>query len=410
MRTRERQNDPTYGDLTKEFIKDGDVSIYDTKTHMLHSKHEKIRDIVTPKFFKRIGNGDIINNPCYISASTLACGGGSYSASGLISSNQGHVYSQSGGSTTLYEANMHNLHNNLSAISEADLEDMIQRSRLSALSNVDSTPFAFGEDILEIRETLRFLKRPLSSLAKVAKKVRRLARSKMNARKGLSLADALAEAYLEYRFAVTPLVRSSMSIVEAYSDKNSRREKRRTARGFSRFADDASDSPELHFSSTVYDNFHRSVSTKIDVHSGILYEVKNPVNDLNFRLGLRLKDIPVTLWQIVPLSFMVDRVVDISSAISGFLALSDPSVTILAGWTRVKTNKVNTLQFLSQVNPGWAVQVAGDVVVNEEFSYSRTPWSPGYSDLNPQFTPWNLVKDVTSTLDLLALSRTRLKG
>jgi hypothetical protein len=405
MRIRERSTGPTYDTLEKEYTVDGVTTPFSSHVSLAHAKSESIRDVVTPGFYRRINNGDVINNPCNINISENISGGGSYNAVGT-GPNDGKSYATFGGSITSYHMSNHSMQH-ITVITDDDIASRIALTKLRALAAVDSTPFAFGEDMLEIRETLRFLRDPLYTLRNIAERMRKFYRSRT--RKGINSQKAFADMWLEYRFAVSPLVQSAMSIIEAYNDTTSKRPKRRTARGFSTHTDETSDSAIGYYTPSIYDEFSRKGKVTVDIHSGILYEVSNPVNDMNFRLGLRLKDIPETLWNIVPLSFMVDRLVDISSSISGFVNLVDPSVTILAGWTRVKTESEKEIQFNAQTNPNWSVQVSGDVVKEKSFSYDRSPWNPSVADLVPSFTPDNLVSDVTKTLDLLQLMRNRWK-
>jgi hypothetical protein len=100
---------------------------------------------------------------------------------------------------------------------------------------------------------------------------------------------------------------------------------------------------------------------------------------------------------------MVDRVVNISDSIRGLTNLLDPSVKILAGSLTEKTDRKFSAQLISQSSSGYAVSINADVFHDDQFSYNRTVWKPTASDTLPPVQIGGLVRDVTSTTDLLAL-------
>jgi hypothetical protein len=294
-------------------------------------------------------------------------------------------------------------------------DDLIQDSKLQALSHVDETPYAFGEDVGEIKETVQFLRRPFSSLLKLGKHFdRNLARAltKKNRRRRYNklrqlsqYSQEVANAWTEVRFAASPLVRSTLDLVESASWYNGATPPQRLiARGHNENEISQSDIYNHYWSGTVYDVWKREWKGTIDVSAGILYEISNPVHDLRWRLGLRVQDVPETIWQLLPYSFMVDRVLDVSKMVRSLTTLADPRVKILAGWVRQTYNGERSLSYVNQVNPGWTVTVSPDVTSEKESFYDRQPWIPTASDTIPRVKPLGLVDDITKTLDLAALT------
>jgi hypothetical protein len=270
-------------------------------------------------------------------------------------------------------------------------------AKLRALANIDTTPYEFMEDMFEIRETIRFLRNPLHGLL-------RLSRAFKKDLNKLSLGDAtkqlkaFANLWLEYRFAVSPLVRSAYGIADAMSHPIPQRPKRRSARGFAKSNARDAWSP-------VYRPFTFDCKNSIESEwkASILYEVDNPLLSRADSFGLRAKDIPETIWAVLPYSFMVDRVVNISDSIRGLTNLLDPSVKILAGSLTEKTDRKFSVQLISQSSPSYAVSIDSDVFHDDQFTYNRTVWKPTASDTLPPVQIGGLVRDVTSTTDLLAL-------
>jgi hypothetical protein len=227
-RIRSRTEGPIEHTLTK--YEDGNV--FDQKTTVGYEKSEAIRDVVTEDFKLKINQGQIINNPClYTSDQYRETGGGHYDGT-MIYSPYKH-YTTSGGSTTAYQrsfAVIPWLTTNDLAMGE-DIERE-REAKFHAIAHIDETPYAFAEDVGEVRETLKFLRRPFHSLLKLGRtfekdvatrairKAKWLKMSETQARYALAhdtiyRAELIAAAWTEYRFAASPLVRSSMDALEA---------------------------------------------------------------------------------------------------------------------------------------------------------------------------------------------------
>lgn len=70
--------------------------------------------------------------------------------------------------------------------------------------------------------------------------------------------------------------------------------------------------------------------------AGVIYEIKSQTTSQNISriLGIRARDIPATLWEIVPYSFVVDWFVNVGTWLNA--VVPDPNVTVLGNWiTRV---------------------------------------------------------------------------
>jgi hypothetical protein len=374
-------------------------------------------DTVVPDYFTRKKGGEIINNPVTFTRTRVdAVGGWNY-----YRKQNNDVYTVVGnGSLSMWATAKHWPSSAFPSNPSVDIPSLQAQAKLSSFSNVDSTPYGFAEDVGEIGETLRFIRNPLSSLVtlgtafrkKWLKRARQIERSKTQRVKTLkklkrSIKDtttdpvdlAIDEVWLSYRFAFSPLLRSAMSLIEAYKAPI-HRPPRRASRSFKKGSASKVTTQDL----GTYNKRDVTQKVEVEVAAGILYEVKNPVEDFQFKYGLRLKDVPVTLWNLLPLSFMVDRVVNISDSISGLTNILDPKVKILTGWVVTKTSvyRSYTYRYLAS-QPGWTNNCTFDSVVDETFSYSREVWQPTIQDLLPPVTLGNLVSDINSTLDLLTI-------
>lgn len=403
-RTRGRSYPIATGDRLYTPIQPPGTPIVET-TVTTFDRSETCEDVVTPGYRELIAQGAIINNPCSIGVSHLELSDGSlryYRPSPLSE------YTYTGVEITgLYLQKFTS-----TEAPQVELDASAERAKLMAISQLSSTPFAFGEDLLEIGETLRFLRSPFKSMADLAKSFqtkRNDIRSKY--KRVEDQAKALADVWATYRFAFSPLIRSSMDAWEAATTKPVEPPKRLTARGFS------TDSQTEHvleyvpsglWTGSVY--YSHELQASVHHHASILYTVTNPLTGLSYRLGVRIKDLPKTLWQVFPLSFMVDRVWDLSNSIGGLTGLADPNISILAGSIRTKSNEERRLRLESVLHPDYTITGSGDQVYTKYFTYTRTPWRPSVSDTVPQVRTKGIVEDVTKILDLAAILIQRLTG
>jgi hypothetical protein len=140
-----------------------------------------------------------------------------------------------------------------------------------------------------------------------------------------------------------------------------------------------------------------------------LYEISNPVKDWKYTYGLRGKDLFSTMWEVYPYSFVIDRMFNVGGSLKGLLALSDPSIRILAASLTKRDETLYRRSLVEQINPAWNIQITGDDEWNQQFIYSRAEWSPSASDSIPRVNLGGLTSDITKTVDLIALILLRLK-
>lgn len=407
---------PTYSDVV--YVRyDGVKSI----VNVLHKSGEgEMTDIVTPKFHQRVRDGEVINNPCNRVVKSYEIFTGDASLLYYPSSSPSNWWRlESGCITARLLANPsyqpYLFYKNDAPAPTFDTEG---QAKSFALARVDSTPYEFAEDVGELRETLQFLKNPLDSIASLAKvykqRYRAIKRNPKFKENPAREAKALADLWNTYSFAFAPLVRSIMSACEAWNHRDRlKRPARRSSHGYSQNTERSSDvwtrAPEGAGIATYNKNCSRTVET----HATIYYEVSNPLVNWQFALGLRLKDIPKTMWNLMPLSFMVDRMFNLSNAIAGIsnLTLSSYTVSILAASVtqRYTSKHTMTLSDLDWSTGAYTYIYSGsDYVQWTEFEYDRKIWVPKMTDAFPPVTGKGLVDSITKTADLIALILSRL--
>jgi hypothetical protein len=404
-RTRDKTADAVFGEFKQTYVPSG--TVYYPNTEQTQGSFFTITDVVTPGFRKKSAAGEIIVSPCtmYGESVSAECG----VSFELINKNGNIPWWRFDGSGSMtqwcaYRTGFDMTPNYLSLL---DDDAMLDASRQSSLARVDSAPYGFAEDFAEIKETIQFLKQPLKSIRNLALKMRKATRKKAF-KLGISEAEALASVWLEYRFAFSPLVRSIVDAIEASQQSfDAVLQPYYTARDKAVASDSSSATIPRSLGGQSL-NFKVTSSDEITVSTGVYYETTNPINTLLEGLGLRVADIPETIWAVFPLSFMVDRMYNISSMISGLRALSDPQLKLLKGWSSVKRTRTVDFQlekFPVSPNPAWLPYVAppGDHVRYEYFSYGRSLWIPSWLDTLPVFNIKGLVSDITNIIDLIAL-------
>lgn len=369
--------------------------------YITSQKLEDMTDVVTPGYHRKVTSGAIVNNDCLYEVEeldTIGDGFGHYQKAP-------YDYTISGPLTWFRANQTWPSYADLNLNANADAET----AKFWALANIDPTPYAFGEDLFEIGETIRFLRNPLGSLRNLSRSFRSDFFDAVKRRRHRSIqrilkhrTEALADVWLQYRFAFSPLVRSLHDGYEALLLDKVIPPERRTARGFS-IGEDSGDKTWTTLNSGTTYTWYKSKRLRKDYKATILYEMSNPVYDWRHSLGLRNKDLPETFWQVLPYSFMIDRLVNVSAAIRGLVNLASPQLKILAASTRLKQEEFITFQMLDEARSGWTISAQGETRTRKDFMYSRSTYTPSAVDATPPVTPEGLFRSFTETLDLVAL-------
>jgi hypothetical protein len=204
-----------------------------------------------------------------------------------------------------------------------------------------------------------------------------------------------------------PLLRSivdAWDVIEKWNDIQ--RPPRRHAHYRSSDEESGSFSTYQKFGSPTKIYYSQARRREKESHATIMYEVANPVSDMSFKLGLRAKDIPSVAWQIIPLSFMVDRFYDINAFIKGVLNIADPTVTFLSAsvTTRTTDESTRTVTGCTRTGNSWICTLTNpDSFTRRAFSYEREIWNPSLSDTVPVFDLSGLVESATNVADLIAI-------
>lgn len=397
-------------------------SIGPTYVEKSMEKFQEMNDVVVPNARRLISEGHILNNPAnrreyefmsnpFLVTNRLNSNGSGYNASNYTVSrlldNPSWGWSISGKTVIDFQK---------------EIDKLTFLAKQAAIAKMDKTPYTFIEDLLEIRKTVALLRQPLEPLVNIGRKIEGDLGRRLSLRKRGKLTSylpdttfqvALAKSWLTYRFVYGQTLMSAMNVRDALQDQlilqYNKPDVRRKSRGkfSSRLA--AADT-------VVRSNGYTVTSSEVqqfeaEISASILYTVRKPAIDLAFATGTRLKDVPTGLWQIVPYSWALDRMLDITSTLKGLINLGDPNLVIHASWVRAQVRRNSTRQVLSWTQPGYTISVANggpEVIIDN--SWSRTPWLPTVNDTLPTFDIEGVKKEITSVLDLASLATSLLLG
>lgn len=403
-RTRSRGTSPTYETCRLRFTPvSGPVSYSESTPYIAYYNEETISDDISrSRSVKHCSHSK--------SLQTSASGTGTLVGPGV------GTYAFIGGNPTEYYLNVPRHHTVGSMdFSTVNLDSLISKAKIEALNKIDKSSFAFLEDVFEAKKTLSLLKNitdPLYTLNKNL--VRDFNRGR---HKGLASADAFAKAWLVSKYGYGNVIRSSLNAVESYNSRNRVRPVQRRS-GSQDYGDEQNLSyteRRFHFASETQgvDLYEVKRRRAFKVNAGVYYVDKKPMETFSHTHGLQMKDIPKTIWQVLPYSWVTDRFVDIGASIGAAMKLADPEYQITDGWVNVEAVYENSITLTATLPNGWSSSVSGGPKVHNFSTYHRERWTPTWSDVIPVPDVLHDVRktlsDVNNILDFTSLLIPRLR-
>lgn len=261
-------------------------------------------------------------------------------------------------------------------------DNLERQVKLQAIANMDRAEAEMAEDIAELRSLIATIRHPLDTVRPHFKKYRRIRDRYM--RTGMTLANAHAQAWLAVRYGIMPSLQSIKTAVKVTANWNKKRTHldRQTARSSTtRMRDIVQEFPDYTNAEATTKGYSVQ-STVQTVRAGIIYSVRPlVVPGAAEKIGMRLKDLPVTAWNLVPYSWLVDQFVNVSSFIDALVNMSDPSIIIWSGFCTTRTT-FRSQVFLS-VSSGSYYMVEPTDFTPTRFvaTVDRSVWNPRNSDV-----------------------------
>lgn len=203
-----------------------------------------------------------------------------------------------------------------------------------AMAKVNSSTIMSGELLSDLDKTVSMLRHPFRDATQLLGKMLKY-RAKHLGKTAHSAAKASSNAWLEYRYGWKPLLLDADSCISAaHKWRDEQQEKRLVARA----GDSYQRTTDKAFSATGgvprVDSINGTVSSwkSYRASAGVIYVRKERTTSeqLSATLGLRPRDVPATLWEIIPYSFVVDWFVNVGDWIQAITP--NPEVNILGNW------------------------------------------------------------------------------
>lgn len=282
---------------------------------------------------------------------------------------------------------------------------------MKAYAKMNQSSLMSGETFATLGQTISMLRRPFKGAQQL---LGRMVKHR-NARLGKttkSAALATSSTWLEYRYGWQPLILDCKEVIKhSHKKREDCERKHLVARAGDSFSNSGSGSWPLkeNVGGGRASEGTQSWSNKTRTGVGVMYDVKNRTSsdELGKLFGTRLRDIPATLWELVPYSFVVDWFTNIGDWIQAITP--DPNVEVRGWWATVvaeteytRSGSSSRPSYIPAAQQYWTGPCGSETV--KSFTYTRICNQP------ISFTPRLTFKPLSALhqVDALALSASRI--
>lgn len=289
--------------------------------------------------------------------------------------------------------------------------DLYKVAKSKILNQVGRPDYSFGEPLGEILNTYRLIKAPFKTVTRLiksfGKKVEK-AHKLSHKRRAIYAASVYAEA----KWGIRPLLKVVDDACAATADRLYKKQVHRIQR-YSRTEEATGinigrTSASRNFLTTVNSHTYyvqKSIRVTREVNVGIRFYYAD-TGGLSTLLGLRAQDIPGVVWELMPFSFLIDRVYNVKQFLNGSANFLSGTTKYIGGWesSRVKTE---TTLVVTNIHQSTSVNLRPspsrtNPQITTDFSYGRDKWEPQLADARPPALAGKLVSSLSSTADLAA--------
>lgn len=309
-------------------------------------------DVVTKDYKKKVAQGQIINNPMTKTTTTNYKNFVEYDWSwenyenGLLKSYGFGIGPRVSDATFICGA--------APACPTLNRQSLIDRAVASAHASCDLSEVAILATLGEGKETILSIFQILRRVYNIYRAIRKLDLKVL--RNEVKLKE-VADRYMEYRYALRPLYYDAKQICNAYTADVNKVHDRQTFRGYAE--DVITDKGDYSLSLSDYrtSTVTYSHTKKISVRAGVLCQITSSSRGMTWGAF----NIPQTMWELMPFSFIFDWFLNIGDVINSFSPKA--GLNELASWAVVE--EITALRqegILSGVNtPNKKTMVAGAV-------------------------------------------------
>lgn len=288
-----------------------------------------------------------------------------------------------------------------------NLNALIAEAQAKALARYSSPEYAFREPIAEIVNTIRTIKQPIHAIKRVVSRFSKRRDRYKDRLKGDR--KALADLWLSYSVNAGPNMATVEDAIDAFARRAAQRYNIQVANAGSKY-----DSGPLYVSAAQTPSLggmrHAQRVIRANVKATILYTVQDAA-DQSTILGLKARHLPGLIWELVPLSFMIDRLYNVKRFVDVAATMSSSKVRIAGACytTRIDDVYSRWLTDLTVSGSPSPSPTSTPKMIERTFTYSRSKWSPSVFDVLPPLTLGKAAGSLHTILDAVSLTIGRLR-
>lgn len=221
-----------------------------------------------------------------------------------------------------------------------NVQSGLDMALIKAYAKMNESPLLSGEILSDLSRTVSMLKRPFGKARELIGKIAN-ARKRYLKRTSHNAQQASASAWLEYRYGWVPIMMDCVEITRQ-ADKIIRQQSNyglRVARATVVNSGKYSEPYSVQLLGAYNCTGSKECEGKVTANAGVLYRFK-PISipgQITQALGIQVRDIPATVWEVIPFSFVIDWFVNVGPWLQALAPR--PDIDVLGNWT---TSVVNT--------------------------------------------------------------------
>lgn len=322
---------------------DGSLAAEGSTVYDSESRYRAMKDVVTPNFHARKRAGDVICSPkllldyTMVETPTRLYSEGCSTSEGDARRVSGFTMNEDLRLPRIFDqvAGYMSLHASDDDTAVAQAWANVSVSEAQALASIGELPETVRWMVSLIQRMLRIIRFFKSK----RKRLRKLSRKQ--------LANAVADLWMEFRYAVRPLIFDMKQAVEA-ARATIKRGSRQTARGWgSSNSSSITVLDENNTSDSVCNTVLRRTETiSVNYRAGVLYDIENDINGILALWGFDQNF--ETIWELTPMSFVVDWFFNVGDIIAAWSY--NPNLRPLASWLTKELVATSTLDCAELIN------------------------------------------------------------
>lgn len=302
--------------------------------------NNQIDDVIHGNYAARKRAGEIIMGPLFLSKWSRTCNSSTLACSAPEWGNENWKWEGDhtiGLEQIINQAGYPNLWGYSSSMESAAI--------VEAYAKMNKSDIQGGEIMSDLGKTLMMMRNPLKTASTLVYEMARFKKKRLKRHSG-NVAKAHSDMWLEHRYGWTPVVSDMRTIILDYEKIRKLPDRTSVIRASKALAEtytkSISSSPGIGAKSSYTYSGTLTSNQRCEVHCGLMvrHSRTSMYESVQNFFGLRAMDVPVTFFNIMPYSFVLDWFIGVGDWIQA--CVPNPSVTILGSWATSITKLENT--------------------------------------------------------------------